>query len=139
MNNSKIVFVINDTTRAIMGEYEPGHRPAQFKTLDQGIGVGDYVIVQSDTRHDMTVVKVVDVDVEVDLDSAEKMKWVIDVINTASFQSVLDQEQEAITAVQSAQLRKKKEEMRSALFDDAQDKLKSLALTSTTEVIEDTK
>jgi hypothetical protein len=139
MNNSKIVFVINDTTRAIMGEYEPGQRPTQFKTLDQDIAVGDYVVVQSDTRHEMTVVKVVEVDVEVDLDGSEKMKWVIDVIDTPKFAKVLEQEQEAISAVQSAELRRKKNDMRKALFDDQEEKLKALSLTHTAEVIDDTK
>lgn len=92
MDASKIVFLINDQVKLIRVSYEPhneslGNVPKEanaylkerlvpeadskkylFKTLIQDLAVGDYVVVETGTRHGMTVCKVLEIDLDVDFD-----------------------------------------------------------------------
>lgn len=133
MNNSTIVLLINDSARAIKATYENGHSPSLFKTLDQTIAVDDLVVVETTTRHGMTVVKVTEVDIDVDFDADTDVKWVVHKINASAYQSILEQEKEAIAAVHSAERRRKKEQLRDSLFADHQERLKALAISNVTE------
>lgn len=79
MNYSTAIFLINPKVRAIAAIYEPDtdSRKAPrtvFKTFDQSIGVNDYILVPTETRHKMTVNKVVEVDVEPDLETGAGMQ-----------------------------------------------------------------
>lgn len=65
MDNSRIVFLINDQVRAVKAKYEDSGAAEMFKTFDATIQVGDLAVVQSTTRHMMTVVKVTEIDVDV--------------------------------------------------------------------------
>ena len=85
MDNSKIVFLINDQARAVMGTYEPGAAPEIFKTLDGSLKVNDLAVVQTTTRHGMTVVKITEVGIEVDLDSTVPLKWLVQKIDMDRF------------------------------------------------------
>jgi hypothetical protein len=134
MNNSKIVFLINDGARAVKATYDDGHAPDTFKTLDPAVDVGDLVVVESGTRHGMTVVKVTEVDVDVDFYANTEVKWVVQRIDSDGFKHILAQERDAIAAVNSAERRRKKEELRASLFADHHDKINALALSK---VIED--
>lgn len=129
MDNSKIVFLINDQARAIEGKYEEHGKVEAFKTLDQSIEVDDFIVVQSGTRHEMTVVKVTAVDVDVNFDGPA-YKWAIQKILAKGFAKTLEQEAEAITAVQAAELRRKKAELRKTMFADHEESIQHLALTS---------
>ncbi len=133
MDNSKIVFLINDQARAIMGTYEDGQAPEMFKTLDPSIAVNDLVVVQSGTRHKMTVVKVTAVDVDVNFDNPAALKWIVQRINAPAFADILAQEEQAISAVQQAELRRKKAELRKTMFADHEESIARLALTSRAE------
>lgn len=128
MNYSTAVFLINDAARAIYATYEsdPNAKRELFKTFDKSIGVDDLIIVPTDTRHKMTVCKVVEVDVDFDMEQPAPVKWVIDKVSLANFHKTLDQEAVAIEAIKSAELRKKREELRVALFADQSAKLKEL-------------
>ena len=79
MNYSMAIFLISNQARAISVTYEADEKAAKtiFKTLDPSIAVGDYVVVQTDTRHQMTVCKVVETDIEPDFNSIALMKWII--------------------------------------------------------------
>ncbi len=130
MDNSRIVFLINDTVRAVMGKYEENGTPEMFKTMDPSIAVDDLVVVQSGTRHGMTVVKVTATDVDVNFDASNTISWVVQRIDTAAFKNVLSQEGQAISAVQQAELRRKKQELRDTMFKDHEASIAALALTS---------
>ncbi len=130
MNNSTLVFLINDDVRAISATYEEDGSPTTFKTMDDSVSMDDYIVVQSSTRHKMTVVKVVDVDVDVDLESNIKIDWIVGKIDTSNLDLVVEQEAKAITAVQSAEKRKKREELRQALFADSDENIKALELAN---------
>jgi hypothetical protein len=121
LNYSTAVFLINKNVRAIAGVYEPEENGRKmprtiFKTLDDTIKVGDYVLVPTETRHKMTVNKVVEVDMEIDFESHAKMDWVISVVDRGEFERVVKMEENAIAQIKSAEKRKKQEELREALL-----------------------
>jgi hypothetical protein len=132
MNHSTIVFLINDSVRAVQGVYEDIHgaKPEVFKTLDPSVSVDDLIVVQSTTRHEMTVVKVTEVDVEIDLDTEAKIKWVVQRIDQGGFSKIIEQENEAISAVHSAERKRKKDELRKAVFADQTDRINALQLAN---------
>lgn len=134
MNYSTAVFLINDTTRAISCTYEAGDNAPRtiFKTFDQDIKVGDFVVVPTETRHKMTVVKVVEVDLDIDFDSPTQLAWVISTLDKAAYERTLAQEQKAIQMVVSAERKKKKDELRAAIFADHSERLKTLEIAQDT-------
>lgn len=129
MHNSMKIFLVNDDIRAIKAVYEADDNAKQevFKTFDESIDVGDYLIVESETRHMMTVVKVVEVDVEVDIESPLKIKWVVEAIDTKNYNTLQREERKMISMIDSAQKNKKREELKAALFAD-QENLKALPI-----------
>ena len=130
MDNSRIVFLINDSVRAVEGTYEDGGKVEMFKTLDPTVSVDDLCVVQSGTRYGMTVVKITKVDVDVNFDATTPIKWVVQKISAAAFKLITDQEDEGISAVQAAELRRKKAELRATMFKDHEAAIDELALTS---------
>jgi len=132
MNYSKTVFLINKNVRAISAQYEPGAEAEIFKTLDENVKVGDIVVVPSDTRHRFTTVKVkhVDEDVDIDFDDTVQCKWIVSVVDTEAFESLLDMEKTAIAKVKSAEVRKKRADLSSALFEDNIEELKALPIAA---------
>lgn len=129
MDNSRIVFLINDQVRAVKAKYEDSGSAEMFKTFDATIMVGDLAVVQSNTRHMMTVVKVTDIDVDVNFDSTTPIPWVVQKIDGPSFEAIIAQEAQAISAVQAAELRRKKDELRATMFKDHEASIAALALT----------
>ena len=132
MNYSTAIFLINDNARAVMCAYE-SHETAprtMFKTMDQTIQEGDFVIVQSGTRHGMTVVKVVDTDPEIepDFDSREDLKWIVGTIDLEDFEALKKQEDEAIAAIKKAEKRKKRADLRRTLMADYEETIRELPI-----------
>ena len=126
MNYSTAIFLINDTARIIGVTYERGRGGDEtqgvdvkaYKTLDQSIKVGDYVVVPTTTRHEMTVCKVVEVDMDVDYDAPFEYKWIIDTVYCANIENIKRQEAAAIVKIKSAEKRRKRVELRKSLLDD---------------------
>lgn len=129
MHRSRIVFLINDDVRAIAATYEENQKPTIFKTLDPDIEVDDLVVVETNTRHQMTVVKVTEIDVDVDIDSGQEINWVVHRVDQNVHDDIISKEQEAIRVVNNAEKRRKKEELRASVFAAAEDDLKMLGLT----------
>jgi hypothetical protein len=131
MNYSTTVFLINKNVRAVIGVYEPedGKKKTIFKTLDQSIEVDDLAIVPSTTRHGMTVVKIIEVDADIDFDSTEQINWIVSKVDKAEYEQTIKREQSAIQAIKSAEMRKKRDDLRAALFKD-QEALKNLSLSN---------
>lgn len=130
MHPSKIVFLINDDVRAVSLEYEPECSQTTAKTLDPNLKVDDFVVVESGTRHEMTVAKVKKVDVDIDMDGGTNIPWVLQKVDTEGHQQVLDLERQAIETVNRAEKARKKKELRKALFEDAEDQMQTLQLTN---------
>lgn len=130
MNNTTAVFLINDKVRAILATYEAGDNAPKeyFKTFDASIKIGDLVNVTSETRHCFTVVKVTDVDVEFDIGTGTKFKWITGKIDLADYQNTLAMEDSALKAIASAEKTKRREELRKALFADQEAKISALPI-----------
>jgi len=143
-NYSTAIFLINSNVRAIAVTYEKidltkdttqmkyqpaylsgGKLPdgaAVFKTMDPDIKVDDFVIVPTDTRHGMTVCKVVATDIEIDLQSDKECHWIVGTVDTSEFESVRQQEEKAIVAIKAGKVKaeqdKLRQEMLAALGDN---------------------
>lgn len=124
MNYSTAIFLVNRDVRAVLVTYEPdipnqAQQPrTMFKTMDPTIKVDDYVVVPTNTRHLATVVKVTDVDVEVDYDSTKDVQLIICQVDRSNYNHVLAMEASAIQAIKSAETRKKREELAKNLLAD---------------------
>ena len=132
MNYSKAVFLINKNVRAVLATYtvENNAKRTAFKTLDPDIKVDDFIIVPSDMRHEMTICKVVEVDVDLDFDASDKVHWIIGVVDRTQYSKTLQEEASAIKAIKSAELRKKRDDLRDALFSDHVEQLKALPIAT---------
>lgn len=131
MNYSTAIFLINKDVRAIAATYEgmPNEKPVIFKTLDPSIKVDDFIVVPTDTRHKMTVLKVVAVNVDIDFDSDKPMHWVIDKVDRHDFEKTAELEEEAIKRIRVAEFNKRRLDLRSAMFASSED-LKAIPLAS---------
>ena len=128
MNYSIAVFLINDRVRAVQGTYEAGESAPKtmFKTFDAALKVGDFALVPTNTRHNMTVVKITDVDVEFDIETHQQVSWIIGRIDLTAYEQMQAQEQEAIKTIQSAEKNRKREELKKAIFAEAETQLVKL-------------
>lgn len=130
MNYSTAVFLINKNARAVRATYEAetSAKRTLFKTFDPSIAVDDLVIVPTETRHRFTVVKIVETDVDLDFDTTENVQWIVGRLDLANHNMRLQQEQAAIAAIKSAELRRKREELNKAMFADHAESLKALPI-----------
>ena len=140
MNFSSAVMLINPHIRAIKVAYDDmTQKPHQtlytFKTLDNSIKVDDMVVIPSDTRHKMTTVKVVAVDVEVDFDSDIQLGWVISRVDTESNAKVLTEETKWIEQIKAADKRKKREQLKQSMLEMYQaDGIDNMAIANMSDV-----
>lgn len=135
MNYSSAVMLVNPNIRAIHVIYEPeveGKKQQRYtyKSLDTSIQEGDLVVVPTDTRHGFTVVKVADVDVDVDFDSSVQLKWIVGKVDLNAYSTVLAEEAKAINAIKASEKRRKREEIRTNLLKLHEEDLKDLAIAS---------
>jgi len=130
MNYSTAIFLVSDRVRAISVTYDFGENANRtiFKSMNRKISVDDYVVIPTDTRHGMTVCKVVDVDVEIDLDQSATIEWIVGVVDTIDFKDIQNQEAEAIAIIKSAEKRRKRDELRESLIADTGDALTTLPI-----------
>lgn len=117
MNLSTAVFLINENVRAILVTYEATDNAPRtmFKTFDQKINIDDFVIVPTDTRHKLTVCKVVAVDVDVDFESSSQVNWIVGRVDLADVTELKRQEDAAIEAIKAAEKLKKQRELKESM------------------------
>lgn len=137
-NHSTLIFLVNDEVRAVAVTYEKidlsqdttkmkynpeylsaGRLPKGaviFKTMDPDLKVDDFVIVPTDTRHGMTVCKVVAVDVEIDYTSMEECHWIVGTVDTREFERLRQQEDKMIQAVKAAKVNESRNKLRDSLL-----------------------
>lgn len=121
MNYSRAVLIVNDKIKVVAGKYEETQKETLFKTLDPTLKVGDFCVVESNTRWGITTVKITKVDAEsdVDFDAPETMNWVVSKINMSDHQAIKDLETQAITAIKAGELRKRREDIIKNTLDAA--------------------
>lgn len=132
MNNSAIVFVLNDSVRGIKVSYERGEKSYLFKSLDPTIEVDDIVVVPTDTRHNFTCVKVTEVDVDPDLETQLNLKWIVGKVDMPAYEEVLKNEKAAIAAVGKAEKARRRRELRESLFKNEEEQMAGLAIADFT-------
>lgn len=129
MNYSTAIFLINKAVTAVKVSYDqdksqPG-KPAGnlqvFKTFDTTLSAGDFVIVPTDTRWNMTVCRVEEVGVEVDLESSAQVGWLIGRADRGNYEMVVSEEEAAISAIKSAEKRRRQEALIASLIADNPD------------------
>ena len=112
MNRSTTVFLINKDIRAFTAIYEDGHKAEYFKTFDQTLKKDDLVVVESGTRHNFTVVKVVDPNASVDIqDNDLKVKWMVSKIDLTEHKEILGNENDAVEKVKQAEFNKMRRDL----------------------------
>lgn len=124
--------------RAVACIYQPEdtdkrNRRIIYKTLDPNIKVDDYVVVPTNTRHGMTVVKVVEVDFDIDLDTEKNIDWIIGAVDTESYELIASQEKEAIATIQAAEKQRKRQQLRESVLALQADKIKALPIADYSE------
>lgn len=137
MNYSTAVMLINDNIKAVRCCYKPEdekspHLFTTFKTLDPSLAVGDLVVVPSGTRYDRTVVKVMELDVEVDFDSSKKMDWIVGKLEQAVFDNIVAEEGKAIEAIKQAEKAKRKRDIRDNMLALQAENLQNLPIANMT-------
>jgi len=124
MNYSTAIFLINNDVRAVAVSYEQdaegkGIKPfITFKTFDPTVAVGDFVAIPTGTRHGMTVARVEEVDVEVELSFTGSMNWLVDRVDTSQRDAVEKMEAEAIATIKSAKKKAEQDKLRAELIAD---------------------
>ena len=137
MNSSKIVFIVNQATRLIRCAYDEKEsavmpKSYHFKTLDPTIEVDDLVVVETSTRHGFTIVKVTEVDLDVDFDDSVELKWAFSPLDLTAIKELKAAEQAAIEKVRAIDLKKKREALRREMFADDEEAMAQLKLASPT-------
>lgn len=118
MNYSTAVLLVNGNIKVVKGLYEEGGKPGVFKTLDATLKVGDYAVVESSTRWEITTVKITEIDtVDIDFDSTEQLKWVVQKINITGHQDIKKMEANAIEIIKKGELRKRREDIKKNTLD----------------------
>ena len=139
MNQSTAIFLVNEATRAIYGIYEPDSEKTKaprtmFKTFDKSIKVDDLIIVPTDTRHGMTIVKVVEVDAKVDYDDPTPIRWVVGKVDRHAYEVVLSREGDMLKIVAEAEENHKRDELRAKLFANSEKQIRKLSISNMTDV-----
>ena len=134
MNYSNVLLIMSDgEVRAIRVSYEEnGKRPSIMKTFDQTIKPGDYVVVQTSTRHNMTVCRVDACDVEVDAESEDEIKWIIAKVDLDLFDSILAREKTIIDKIKENERRQKREALRKQIVEAGGADVKLLSIADLT-------
>ncbi len=140
MNYTTAVFLINPDARAVQCTYDEKEGGAKlqsytFKTIDKSIKVGDLVVVPTATRHCMTVVKVVETDIDIDVDTPHEIKWVVGKVDLMTHQALLDMEAEAITKIKAAEMQKKRKELAATLAANTSLDLTLLPMANSSNII----
>ena len=85
----------------VRGKAQPSNIKT-FKTFDPDIKVDDLVVVPTETRLGFTVGLVTEVDLQVDFNSHETMRWVVGPVPLGEYKSIIEQELGIIEKVNAA-------------------------------------
>jgi len=115
-NYSTAIMLFNDNIKAIRISYEDGgHSPGVFKTLDKSIEVDDLVIIPTDTRHKMTVVKVIEIDYDVDIADETNVQFIVGKVHIKAYDEILAQEKIWIDALKAGEKKRKRDELKEGM------------------------
>ncbi len=129
MNYSTAILVMNQDARCVKVIYEPDteHTKAPrelFKTFDKNIKVDTFVVVPTGTRWNLTVCKVVAVDVDDWMDTSKELGWVVGSVDMADANKVKSWEAAAIESLKDAEKRKRRRELQASMTEAMNEKEK---------------
>ncbi|MEK6886649.1 MAG: hypothetical protein AABW88_02345 [Nanoarchaeota archaeon] len=126
MNYSTSLIALNKNIRVIeiayddetsMNPYDKKNNRKRFRTLDKTVKIDDLVVIPTQTRHLMTVAKVVEVDCRVDFKSKDEIQWLVTRVPTEDYANVLAKEEEFIDQLQKSEERRVAEELKKNLLE----------------------
>lgn len=100
-----------------------------FKTLDQSIRVGDLVLGETHSRHNLCVYKVVEVDIEVNLEHGAYIPWVAGKVD-ANLRALKSSEDEMLSAIRRRDKEKQRAKLAETMMTDYGDVIKNLSITN---------
>lgn len=129
MNFNTIIFLANSQCRALAVAYEwcdKDGRDAKgnsvktdiFKTMDQSIQAGDLVLGETQSRHNLCVYKVVQADVEVDLEHSGPIPWVVGRVDNKNLRDLRNNESAMIEVIRRKDKEKKRNELAETMLKD---------------------
>lgn len=129
MNYSTAILVMNPDARCVKVIYEPDTEHTKqtremFKTFDKNLKVDDFVVVPTGTRLNLTVCKIVDVDVDDWMDVSKELGWVVGRVDMADAIKVKAWEADAIQGLKDAEKRKRRREMQASMTEAMNEKEK---------------
>lgn len=129
INEKTVLFLVNDSLRAVRVSYDENDRNKDTikKTFLTDLKVGEFVVVETATRHNATICKVIAVDVEVDVEDPNlDVGWVIERANLDKLDALRKAEKEAVEIIKNAKKKKAKEAMRAMVMESCGEQLLSL-------------
>lgn len=132
MHPSRMIFAISDTVQCVEVQYDPENGPSktEHKTLIPDLAVDDMVVVQTRSRHKMTIGKVTRLNIEPDLDSSQEMLWAYSKVDAAAIGDLHQQEDDAIETIKKLERMKKRRELRDEWMAGNGEELKALPIYS---------
>ncbi len=129
MNYSTAILVMNPDARCVKVIYEPDtdhtkQTREMFKTFDKTLKVGDFVVVPTSTRFNLTVCKIVEVDIDDWMDTSKDLGWVVGRVDMADAEKVKAWEADAIQGLKDAEKRKRRREMQASMTEAMNEKEK---------------
>lgn len=129
MNYSTAILVMNQDARCMKVIYEPDTIGTQqtremFKTFDKSLKVDDFVIVPTGTRFNLTVCKIVAVDVDDWMDTTKELGWIVGRVDMADANKIKAWEQSAIEGLKEAEKRKRRRELQASMTEAMNEKEK---------------
>ena len=125
MNKTTAIFLVRKDVRCVSVSYDKtvDHRgkvvpidTKSFKTIDPNIQPKDLVLIPTDSRWGFTVGRVEEVDLHVDFDSNEQMRWIVSKIDTETFKAMVEAETKMMSTVAEADRKHREQELASKLF-----------------------
>ncbi len=124
MNYSTVICLVSPDVRGISCCYEfesDGETPKKiytYKSLDTTIVKDDLVVVPTNTRMGFTVVKVIECDVEIEIESSIEYKWIAGRFDKTVYDELLRQEDMAISRIKKAKKTRARRELKETILED---------------------
>jgi len=121
MDHSALAFIANDDVIAITCTFQSGGKRYTYKTLDDTLKPGDLVLVECSgpsNYYGFCVVKVKEVDTDVDLQASFGYKWIVGKIDLDTHTKIIKAEKQMVKEVRRADLKQKRQTFAKAIGID---------------------
>lgn len=128
MNKSTAIFLVRKDVRCISVAYDKandrvtgktvGTDIKSFKTVDPDIKAKDLVLIPTDSRWGFTVGRVEEIDLHVDFDSSEQMRWIVAKVDLDQYNAIVTAEAGMMDTVAEADRAHREAELAAKLFSN---------------------